>query len=128
MESKGTVFRGWIASLSNGETAFELTEVAGEASSWQQLKKICDDNSDLYVTQIRLQLDSLTFVGIPKADGYCQCWEQHRFPMNPNKTIVMRGIGSVLDDKVYLTWIDNSGNVKQEIRDYKSMDAHCIMK
>lgn len=128
MESKGVVFRGWIASLSNGETAFEGSEVPGEASPWQQLKKMCDE-SDLYVTQIRLQLDGLTFVGIPKADGYCQCWEQHRSVLNPEKpATIMRGIGSVLDDKVYLTWVDNSGNIKQEIRDYKSMDVHCIMK
>lgn len=129
MESKGSIFRGWIASLSDGQTAFEGQEVAGEASPWQQLKKICDERDDLHVTQIRLQIDGITLIGVPKADGYCQCWEQHRFPMNPNKIIVLRGIGSVLDDKVYLTWIDtHSGNIKQEVRDYKSMDVHCIMK
>jgi len=127
MESKGT-FRGWIASLSNGETAFEGMEIAGELSPWQTLVKKCKDEG-LYVTQIRLQLDGLTFIGIPNADGYCQCWEQHRSVFNPNKPpILMRGIGSVLGDSIYLTWIDNSGNIRQEIRDYKSMDVHCIMK
>lgn len=127
MESRGT-FRGWIASLSNGETAFEGQELAGESSPWQQLVKKCKDE-DIYVTQIRLQLDGLTFIGISDADGYCQCWEQQRSVMNPTKPpVIMRGIGSVIDGKVYLTWVDQSGNIRQDIRDYKSMDVHCIMK
>lgn len=127
MESKG-LFRGWIASLSNGETVFEGQEVTGEQSPWQKLRTRCQAEG-LYVTQIRLQLDGLTFVGIPNSDGYCQCWEQSRSMFNPKQPPkLMRGIGSLVGDVLYLTWVDNDGNIRQEIRDYKSMDVHCIVK
>lgn len=121
-------FSGWIASLSNGETVFESKEVAGEPSPWQRLKQRCEEEN-LNLTQIRLQLSGLTFIGIPDADGYCQCWRQHKSVFNPNKPpVMMRGIGSVIGDKIYLTWVDGYGNIRQEIEDYESMKIHCIMK
>jgi len=46
-------FRGWIASLSNGETVFETEESIEGMSAWQYLRKRCADEG-LYVTQIRL--------------------------------------------------------------------------
>lgn len=123
-----TPFSGWIASLSNGETVFETKEVEGELSPWQSLKQRCKEEN-LNITQLRLQLSGLTFIGIPNADGYAQCWKHYQSVFNPDKPpTVMRGIGSVIGDKVYLTWVDNYGNIRQEVEDYKNVEIHCIMK
>lgn len=113
-------FRGWIASLSNGETIFE------GMSSWQDLIIRCA-NEGLYLTQIRLQLGGLTFIGISDSNGYCQFTDVFR-SLYTGKESRSRGIGSVINDKVYVVIIDEYGNIKQEIRELESMKLHCIMR
>jgi len=119
-------FRGWIASLSNGETVFEAEEPVEGMSAWQYLRKRCADEG-LYVTQIRLQLGGLTFIGISDSDGYCQFWDYTRDAFSRKETRA-RGIGSVVGDKVFCTTVDNYGNIKQSIRDYNEFKLHCILR
>lgn len=121
-------FQGWIASLSNGETVFESPSTSGEISAWQKLRARCEKEG-ISVTQIRLQLGGLTFIGANNADGYCQCWEQHLNLFDKTKPpLLFRGIGSVIEEHVFITWVDSSGNIKQEIRTLESMAVHCVLK
>lgn len=121
-----TPFRGWIASLSNGETVFETESPIEGMSSWQYLRKRCADEN-LHLTQIRLQLDGLTFIGISDSEGYCQFWDYTRDLFSGKETRT-RGIGSVIGDDVYVLTVDIYGNIKQGVRKFKDLDVHCIMK
>lgn len=123
---KNQPFRGWIASLSNGETIFETEQSIEGMSSWQYLKKRCAEEK-LHLTQIRLQLGGLTFIGVSDSEGYCQFWDYTKDLFSKKETHA-RGIGSVIGDKVFCTLVDEYGNIKQEIRTYKNMDVHCILR
>jgi hypothetical protein len=124
-------FRGWIASLSNGETIFEAQSEPGERSAWQQLRNRCADEG-LHLTQLRLQLNGVTLIGVSAAEGYCQAW-QSEFEVFYKTHVQRRGLGSMQDGHLFMTWIDNSGNIKQDVFDMQTeegqnMLAHCITK
>jgi hypothetical protein len=121
--------QGWVANLNNGETVFEGQYVPGERTPWGKLRQRCELEG-LWITQIQLQIDGKTWVGIGKADGYC--WfrdvrigglvggnysEKHH-----------AGIGSVVGDTVYCTVIDANGQSQQSARPLASMRLHCVLR
>ena len=126
--------RGWIASLSNGETVFEAPPQPGERTSWGKLVDRCAADPDLYVTQIQLQLDSGTVVGIKGAAGYCTFVDyraegfQASADGRPTKEERYVGIGSVIGDNVYCTLVNEQGQSWQDSRSLMNMRLHCIMK
>lgn len=119
---------GWIASLSNGETVFEQPPVAGEKSSWQKLlDRLTAEN--LKMTGLQLQGNGLTLVCDyhKKVQGYCMAYEVLQI-MFRNITKKMQGVGTIQNDLVFMTWIDDNGTVKQEIRPLSEMKAHSTLR
>ena len=121
--------RGWVASLSNGETIFQTDEVPGEPTPWRKLVERCAEE-DLWLTQIQLQLGGQTFVGIRNADGYCyfRDYEKTGIFSGNFKEKHHIGIGSVVGGTVYCTRIDEQLQSQQDSRTLASMSLHCILK
>lgn len=121
-------FNGWIASLSNGETAFEQPPVYGEKSSWQKLLDRLTTES-LRITQLRLQRNGFTIVcdSHKKIHGYCMAYEVSKMVFR-NTESRMQGVGSVFNELVFMTWIDDNGNVRQDIRPLGEMRVHSTLR
>lgn len=119
----------WIANLSNGDTLVEGKEVAGKRSPWQQLLQLCKDKN-IEITGLRLTVGKVTVSAMPTkmCDGYFHAYETTRIFWR-DKTIQKQGIGSVVGDKVYITWIDlspenNMYYAYQEIRPLSEVKIH----
>lgn len=135
MASKsGTKHRGWIASLSNGETVFQTPNVEGERTAWGKLIDRCSADPELFVTQIQLQHDGGTVVGIKNASGYAAFVDYRaegfvvRGEQGPAKQVRHLGIGSVVGETVYCTLINEQGQSWQDSRPLHAMRIHCILK
>lgn len=116
----------WVASLSNGETIIEKPPVEGEISDWQKLlKRLKEEN--LRITQMRLQAGKRTVVGMPKVDGYVQCYEIRSYINVPNSETLVQGIGSIIGDQVFLCWINQQGDVWQDIRPLEQLKIHSTL-
>jgi len=106
-------FQGWVASLSNGETAFE-----GRGYSWEELVVHCKQE-DLQITRLRLQCSGITVIAKPNADGY---FESKHVRLKDNGTAVLqRGIGFIIGGDAFITFIDESRNVFMETADILKM-------
>ena len=121
-----TGHQGWIASLSNGETVFEsgmtLQKPKGELTAWQRLlQRLKADN--LRITQLRLQRGSVTIVAMPNAEGYMQAYES-RISAKTLKSRSVQGIGTIVGNLVYITWINNQGHVWQDVRPLEDVWVH----
>ena len=119
-----TAHTGWIASLSNGDTRLETTPLPGEQSAWQQLRQELA-NSEHSLTRLRLQRSGVTIVALSHktCDGYFQAYESHRVLFR-DTVKTMQGIGSVIGDHVYITWVDDFGNITQDVRNLDSVKVH----
>ena len=118
----------WIASLSNGETVSEYGPRRDETySPWQGLIKWLKENEAVKITQLRLQKNGVTIVGIPKADGYVQC-RQTQKSLYKQWEETYQGIGSVIGGFVYMTWLNDSGTVKQEVFPLSEMLVHSTLQ
>lgn len=119
-------FKGWIASLSNGETVHETEWKEGEPSPWRLLlNRLKEEN--LTITQLRLQKGNTTVVAISKADGYAQAFEVHKAVIT-GKTRTLQGIGSVIGDKVFMTWLNDYNEVWQDVRPLDKMILHSTLQ
>lgn len=121
--------QGWVASLSNGETVFEGEQVPGERTPWGKLIERCEEEG-LWVTQLQLQIDGKSWMGIKKADGYCW-FRDATFSGIVAGTMNQKnyaGIGSVIGEVVYCTVVDDQLQSRQETRPLASMRAHCVLK
>lgn len=121
-------FAGWIASLSNGQTVFEEPPVPGEKSSWQKLlDRLAAEN--LKITQLRLQHGGLVIVcdHHKKIQGYCMAYEALKIMFRETEQR-FQGIGSVMNDMVFMTWTDGNGHVRQDIRPLSEMRVHTTLK
>jgi hypothetical protein len=124
----------WIASLSNGETLIEGKVIAGERTPWQKLLSYCKAN-DLKITGIRLQVGDVEVRGMPHkmCDGYMQAYETRRtFYTSGANDKTSQGIGSVVGDQVYITWIDlkpinGAYQIHQDIRPLSQVDIHTMI-
>ena len=119
----------WVASLSNGETVIEQPPVAGEISTWQELlARLKVEN--LKITQMRVQAGKRTVVAMPKVDGYVQCYEQRGYVTSSGEVVpkdVVQGIGSVIGDQVFITWVNQQGDAWQDMRPLAQMKIHSTL-
>lgn len=125
MNTMDEKFEGWIANLSDGRTIKEEPEVPGELSPWRKLINFCQENN-LYLTNLRLVFNGTNLICIPHADGYCQINFEFRNIFRKERYI-KRGIGTVIKDKIYVLWVDESRNVTLEILNLEQNRVHCIL-
>jgi len=120
---------GWVALLSNGETAREtrLTR-PGEFSEWQALLT-------------RLETDNLRIVGlalvhprgnvqcISGADGYFQGY-QLRTDLYGGHEQMRQGVGSVFEKLglVFINWMDAFGNIYPEVAPLGGLLVHTTLR
>ena len=109
-------FTGWSASLSDGSTAFEAPPLPGQPSAWQKLLAICKDKK-VEITRLRLFRGKVRVMSMPPkmCRGYLQAYEKTKSLFTDNES-VKQGIGSVVGDQVYINWVDDDGNVWQDVR------------
>jgi hypothetical protein len=123
-------FIGWIASLSNGEVVREEPPIPGEKTSWQKLlDRLGAEN--LKMIGIRLQYLSTTVNALPPKAciGYYQAREQRlAFYGGQESSSNKQGVGSIVGDKVYITWVDTNGNVWQDVRPLVDEKMHSTMR
>jgi hypothetical protein len=136
---------GWIASLSDGSTVIETPPVEGEPSAWQKLLERCrtewvhvvDDEGrtvvlPLRITMLRLQYGRITIMALPndKCDGYFQAREVHRI-MYRDAYLKLHGIGSVVDDRVEITWLEITADgqfyIRNDVRPLDTCKVHTTM-
>jgi hypothetical protein len=120
-------FTGWSASLSDGRTAFESPPVPGEASSWQKLLALCKEKN-LKITRLRLFRGKVRLMSMPQkmCDGYFQAYEQSK-SVFAGDVSMKQGIGSVIGDEVHINWIDDDGNVWQDVRPLSECRIHTTL-
>jgi hypothetical protein len=119
-------FRGWIASLSNGETVHEWQTPVGERTSWKHLIARCHAEN-LRITQLRLQIGGITIHTLRNAEGYIVL-NQIRHSAFTNKGAEIRGIGVVSGNAVVMIWADKNKNVWQEIYPLDDMLPHTTLR
>ncbi len=128
MQPRQQPFQGWIASLSNGDTVWETPPVPGEKSSWQKLiDRLGREN--LKVTGLRVQRGGVTVCALPpkQCDGYYQAYELRKI-MFRGQSQHRQACGSVVNDQVFIFWIDEGGNLWQDIRPLESERPHTTLR
>jgi hypothetical protein len=109
---------------------FEKPEGVEGMSSWQHLLAELREDTRIHITQLRLQLGGATAVCITGAPGYVQCTEVQK-AMLTGKSRTRQCVGTVLPGGgVILSWMDNGGNVWQDIRmlDEGGLRLHAWLK
>lgn len=140
---------GWIASLSDGSTVYESKPIKGERTPWQLLLERCrtethETTSRLYengheilvpktvplrITMLRMQYGPVMIMAMPQqmCDGYFQAREATRVVFR-DYYIHMQGIGSIVGDMVFITWIellpDNQFQIRSDIRPLSACKVH----
>ena len=120
----------WIATLDNGETRIEQKPVPGGRTSWQKLLKFCDEKN-INITSLQLDVNEHIITSMPKkmCDGYFQAYE-HIQTFYGEKMKDRQGIGSIVGDHVYITWVDlipsKNGKfyINHEIRKLSEVKIH----
>ena len=118
---------GWIVNLSNGETIAESAPVPGEPSSWQRLLKRCRDEK-ISITRLMLWRNDVRYIALPVkgCEGYVHAYESTRSWFS-NQTGLKQGIGSIVGDKVFMTWVTIDAQetlVYQDVRPLSAMLIH----
>lgn len=120
-------FQGWIMSLSNGNQLLEGTPAPGDKTSWQQaIDHIKREN--LKPTALTLIWRGVRVQAQPKADGYFQGYDVSIPLFGERKERKLRGIGTVVGDKVFITWISDSGEIRQDVRALKDNLIHTTLR
>lgn len=121
---------GWIANLSDGRVVEETEPVAGQMSAWQKLLAYCKDNN-VAITALRLVVGDVTVEAMSskRCSGYFQAYEASRV-MFRDTVSNKQGIGSVVGDLVYITWInidtqiDHMNHIYQDVRPLAEVKIH----
>ena len=136
-------FNGWIANIRfiNSERSdvviVEEPPLKGEPSSWQKLLNRVR-NGEVNITGLRMQRHGLTFNALPakSCSGYFQAYEARKKffrSMGPGGQLekVFQGVGSIVDDKVYIVWVNidpkSQPYIYTDIRDLKELQIHTTM-
>jgi hypothetical protein len=125
-----TPFVGWIAVLSNGEAVKEEPPIPGEKTSWQKLiDRLYEEDLKMVGLQLR-QLNVSVNALPPKAcRGYYQAREARlAFYGGADSYSNKQGVGSVVDDKVYIVWVDSSGNIYSDVRPLHDEKIHTTLR
>lgn len=139
MVGEGVPFQGWIATLDNGDTVLESPAVAGEPLAWRKLLNRCREEA-LRITSLRLQLYNQTYMAMPDkmTDGYFHAFEVRKkffrsMGPSPEPEEHFQGIGSVVYDQVFITWVKMGVNSEemaysyQEVRSLESSRIHTTL-
>lgn len=121
----GKKHRGWIASLSNGQTVLESNHHDNDTDPWQSLIAWCKENG-ICITQMRLQYNGITSIAMGDADGYVQL-KRYRIRDPGGHSTLCHGIGSVIKDTVFITWMNANGDSWQDICSLDSVRIHCLI-
>jgi hypothetical protein len=79
------------------------------------------------MTMLRLQRNGTTIHAIPASSGYFQACENiKKFWAGTENT--RQGIGSVVGDKIFITWVDDNGNIWTQIRELESDRMHTTLR
>jgi hypothetical protein len=119
--------QGWIANLSDGNNAFEGQPKPGERSAWQQLLAYCREKN-IKITGLQLQRGGIFVNALPvkACSGYFQAYEA-RMMVNSGKQETRQGIGSIVGDQIFITWVNDLGYVWQEVRELESNKIHTTL-
>jgi hypothetical protein len=124
----------WIASLSDGSTVFEDI-TPHERSAWRRLRDYVAEHR-LKVTNLRLEAYGRSVIlvpylsedKLPQVNGY---W--HSKQMNAllySGGLVegeCRGIGILKGKEIWITWVHDDGNTRNEVRPYTPGDEAVIV-
>lgn len=124
----------WLANLDDGTTVKETDPIAGEISAWQKLLKRCRDG-EVSIRGLQLIAGNMVLEAMPykMCDGYYQA-RMEIFIMNQGLNIQRQGIGSVIGDLVFITWIDlkmskyGKYTAYQQIRPLSEEKIHTTIK
>lgn len=122
----------WIANLSNGTVVTEEDPVVGEMTSWQKLLAKCKEEG-LRITGLRLGVGPalVNALGYKQCDGYFQAYEAIRYLFNSDVQRLKQGIGSVVGEDVYITWMEEGNNgltyIWQEVRPLSLCKIHTTL-
>jgi len=130
MLNQNIPFIGWMAALSNGETVREQPPIPGEKSSWQKLlDRLTEENIKMVGLCIRYLNTTVNALPPKACQGYYQARDQAiTFYHGTESGSIRQGIGSVVDDKVFITWLDANGNTWQDVRLLSSEKIHSTMR
>lgn len=118
-------FSGWIANLSNGDSLAEGSSEPGKLTPWRQMLERLESGEEK-MTGLRLMHDGITIHALPmkNCDGYFHAYEMHRI-MYRDTTRHLQGVGSIVDDKVFITWFEKgTGNIYQDVRPLEEVRIH----
>jgi hypothetical protein len=118
-----------MAQLSNGETYYESPTGEDEKSSWQQLLQHIK-SSGISITGMSVVRGNIEVHAMPHkmCDGYLQAYEA-RVRWMRTETHRTQGVGSVVGDQVFITWVDLDGlKVMQEVRPLDSCKVHTTLQ
>ena len=109
----------WLASLSDGRTVEGYIGVGDETgTAWQKLQRLLVESGGLlFVTQLRLQYDSLIIHAISHAHAYI-CKAAFAFnPTSPQKSYQEQAVmGSKVGETWYILQLSQDGQIWQEIK------------
>lgn len=100
----------------------------GEKSAWQKLlDRLTAEN--LRMTGLRVQRGGVTVCALPtkQCDGYYQAYELRKVMFRDNGDH-RQACGSVVGDQVFIFWIDEGGNLWQDIRPLESERPHTTLR
>lgn len=122
-----SAFQGWVANLSDGTSVTETEAVPGEKSAWQKLLQRCRD-TDVKIVGMRLFRFGFLLVALPhkQCDGYFQAYEASKTWFSAQEG-TKQGVGSVVGDKIFITWISGNGIVSQDIRPLSENKIHTTL-
>jgi hypothetical protein len=122
-------FQGWTATLSNGENVWETEPVPNEFTPWRKLLNRLEEEN-LKITSLRLQRSGITLHALSQkqCDGYYQAMEKHISAITHEVLMVKQGIGSVVGDKIFITWVDDNGNVWMDVRSFLADKTHTTLR
>lgn len=124
-EGKRPPFSGWIVNLSNGESLAEGVSQPGQPTPWRQLLNATEDG-EIKVTGLRLAHGDIVIHALAHkaCHGYFHAYEAHRI-MYQGHHRHLQGVGSVVDDKVFITWYEkDTGNIYQDVRPLEEVKVH----
>jgi len=123
----------WIASLSDGSTVFE-DKTPKLKPAWRRLQDYVEIHN-LQITNLRLEaygkfVKLLAYKaddGRVQIDGYWQSSKMGAWFGGAIGETFWRGIGFIKDEEVTIIWVDDNGNINQEVREFDPEDQAAII-
>jgi hypothetical protein len=120
----------WTAILSNKEFVEEAAPIPEELTSWQKLLiYLRDEGLSIHVLQLHQMFTTITSLLGEKCDGFFQAHEKRVILHDGQKhEFHLQGIGSVIGDNIFITWIDDNGGIWQDVRPLEIERIHTTLR